>query len=76
MVDTIALSPTDAGSQEARVDSVQRLVVARARALRAAVAQHCLEYLGCEHPDFELKRSARSVVQFEGLLPEAEPCVA
>ena len=36
----------------------------------------CLEYLGCEHPDFELEGSARSVVQFEGVLPEAAPCVA
>ena len=28
------------------------------------------------HPDFELEGSARSVVQFEGILPEAAPCVA
>ena len=36
----------------------------------------CLEYLGSEHPDFELEGGARSVVQFEGILPEAAPCVA
>ena len=33
-------------------------------------------YLGSSHPDFELEGSARSVVQFEGILPEAAPCVA
>ena len=35
-----------------------------------------LRYLDSKHPDFELEGSARSVVQFEGLLPEASPCVA
>ena len=29
-----------------------------------------------EHPDFELEGSARSVVQFEGVLPEAAQWVA
>ena len=29
-----------------------------------------------KHPDFELEGSARSVVQFEGILPKAAPCVA
>ena len=63
--------------QEVRkVGSTQRVVVARARALRDAVVQHCLEYLGSEHPNFELEGSARSVVQFEGILPAAAPCVA
>ena len=47
-----------------------------ARAPRDAAVQHCLEYPGSEHPNFELERSARSVVQFESILPEAAPCVA
>ena len=34
------------------------------------------EYLGSYHPDFKLEGSARSVVQFAGVLPEAAPCVA
>ena len=50
--------------------------MARARAPRDAAVQHCLEYLGSEHPDFELDGGARLVVQFEGVLPEAAPCVA
>ena len=50
--------------------------MARARAPRDAAAQHCHEYLGSYHPDFELEGSARAVVQFEGVLPEAAPCVA
>ena len=66
---------TDAASQEPVVGSAQRVVVARARAPRDAAVQHCLEYLGSEHPpDFELEGSARSVVQLEGVLPEATPC--
>ena len=56
--------------------SAQRVVVASARAPRDAAAQHCVDYLGSEHPDFELEGSARSVAQFEGILPEAAPCVA
>ena len=70
------LSPTDAASQEAVVGSAQRVLVARARAPRYAAVQHYLEYLGSYHPDFELEGSARSVVQFEDVLPEAAPCVA
>ena len=70
------LSPTDAASHEPVVDSARRVVVARARAPRDTAVQHCLEYFGSWHPDFELERSARSVVQFEGVLPEAAPCVA
>ena len=50
--------------------------MARARAPCDAAVHHCLEYLGSEYPDFELEGSARSVVQFEGVLPEAAPCVA
>ena len=69
-------SPTDAASQEPLVGSAQRVVVVCARAPRHAAAQHCLEYPGSQHPDFELEGSARSVVQFEGVLPEAAPCVA
>ena len=70
------LSPTDAASQEPVVGSAKRVVVARARAPRDATVQHCVEYLGSYHPDFELGGSAWSVVQFEGVLPEATPCVA
>ena len=58
------------------VGSTQRVAVARARAPRDEAVQHCLEYLGFYHQDFELEESARSVVQFEGVLPEAVPCVA
>ena len=58
------------------VGSAQGVVVARARAPRDAAVQHCLERLGSQHPDFELEGSARSVVQFEGVLPEAAPCIA
>ena len=75
MISAIALLPTDAASQEPVVGSAQRVVVARARAPRDAAVQHCLEYLGSEHLDFELDGSARSVVQFEGVLPDAAPCV-
>ena len=42
----IVISPADAASQEAVVDSTQRAVVARSRARRDAVVQQCLEYLG------------------------------
>ena len=35
-----------------------------------------LSYLGSEHPDFELEGSARSVVEFEDVLPDAALCVA
>ena len=45
-VGAIVLSPTNAASQESVVGSAQRVVVARARAPRDAVVQHCLEYLG------------------------------
>ena len=76
MVGAIALLPPDAMSQEAVVGSAQRVVLARAWAPRDAAVQYCLEYLDSEHPDFELERSARSVVQFEGVLPEAAPCLA
>ena len=76
MVGAIVLSLTDAANQEPVVASAQRVVVARARAPRDPAVQHCLKYLGSYHPDFELEESARSVVQFEGVLPEAAPCVA
>ena len=75
MVGAIVLSPTDAASQEPVVGSAHHVVVARARTPRDAAIQHCLEYLGFKHLDFELERSARSVLQFEGVLPEAAPCV-
>ena len=70
------LLPSDAASQEPVVGSAQRVVVARARAPRDAAVQHCYEYLSSEHPGFELEGSARSVVQLEGVLPEAASCVA
>ena len=76
MVGAIVFSPTEAVSQEPVVGSARRVVVTRARAPCDEALQHCLEYLGSEHPDFELEGSARSVVQFEGVLPEAVPCVA
>ena len=76
MVGAIVLSLTDAASQEPVMGSARRVVVARARASRDVAIQHCLEYLGSDHPDFEFEGSARSVVQFEGVLPEAAPCVA
>ena len=76
MVGAVVLSPADAVSQEAVVGSAQRVVVARSRAPRDAAAQHYLEYLSSEHPDFELEGSARSVVHFEGVLPKATPYVA
>ena len=76
MVGAILFTPTNAASQEAMAGSAQRVVVARARAQREAAVQYCLEYLGSEHPYFELERSTRSVVQFEGLRTESTPCVA
>ena len=75
MVGAIVISPTDAASQEPVVGSAQRVMMARARVPRDPAVQHCLEYLAFEHPDFELEGSARSAVQFEGVLPEAAPCV-
>ena len=50
VVGAIVLSPTDAASQKPVVGSAPRVVVARARALRDAAVQHCLEYLGSRHP--------------------------
>ena len=75
MVGAIVLSPTDAASQGAVAGSAQRVIVSRARAPRNAAVQHCLECLRPEHPDFKLEGCARSAVQFEGVLPEAAPCV-
>ena len=76
MVGAIFLSPTDAVSQEVVVGSAQGVVVARTRAPRDAAVQHCIINLGSEHLGFELEGSARSVVMFESVLPEAAPCVA
>ena len=75
MVGALVFSPTDTASQEPVVGSVQRVVVARVRASRDAAVQHCLEYLGSLQ-DVELEGRAQSVVQFEGVLLEAVPCVA
>ena len=76
MVGAIVFSPADAASQEAVVGSAQRVVVVHSRAPRDPAVRHWLECFGSEHPDFELEGSARSVVQFEGVLPESAPCVA
>ena len=57
------------------VGLAQRVVVARSRAPRDAAVQHCLEYRGSEHLDFEVEQSTRSVVQFERVLPEVAPYV-
>ena len=76
MVGANVLSPSDAAGQEAVVGSAQRVIVARAWAPHDAAVQHCLEYFGFQHPDFELEGSAQSIVQFEDILPEAAPCVA
>ena len=43
---------------------------------RVRKVQHCLEYFGFQHPDLELEWSARSVVQFEEIFPDAAPGVA
>ena len=75
MVSATSLSPSDAAGQEAVVGSAQRVVVTRARAPRDTAVQHCLEYFGFQHSDLELKGGARSVVQFEGILPETAPRV-
>ena len=76
MIGGIFFSPTDVASQESVVGLAQRVLVIRARAPRDAAVQHCLQYLDFEQPEFELEGSARSVVQFEGVLPEAAICVA
>ena len=55
--------------------SAQRIVMARARASRDAAVQLCFECLASQHPYYELEGGARLVVQFEGVLPEAAPCV-
>ena len=70
------LSTTSAASQEPVMGLTQRVVVVRVRASLRIAVQHCLEYLDSKHPYFELEGNAWSVVQFEGVLPEASPCVA
>ena len=75
MVSAIVLSPTHAASQEAVVGPARRVVVARERALRDAVVTHCLEYLSIRIWSSG-GADGRSVIQFEGVLPEAAPRVA
>ena len=75
MVGSIVLSPSDAVGQKAVVGSAQHVVMARARAPRDATVQHRLQYFGFQHPDLKLEGGAQSVVQFEGILPEAAPGV-
>ena len=55
--------------------SAERLLVPHARAPCDAAVQQCRKYFYFSHPDFELEARARSVVQFEGIAPEAAPCV-
>ena len=76
MVGAIVLLPPNAASQKPVVGTVQRVVVARVRARRDAAVHHCVGYGGAEHPDFEVEWSARLVIQFEGVRPEAAPYVA
>ena len=71
----IVLSPTDTLSQGAVVGSAERLVVPHARAPRDAAVQQCRRYFCFLHPDLEFEGRARSVVQSEGIAPEAAPCV-
>ena len=70
------IRPNAFHSRRTKPPSARNYNVARTWAPRDAAVQYCLEYLGFEHPDFELEGSARSVVQFEGIFPEAAPCVA
>ena len=76
MIGTVVLSSTDAATQNAVMGSSQRVVVTRARDRRDAAIQRYLEYLGFQHPDFELEGVGRSVVQFGDVVPEAALCVA
>ena len=76
MLSAIVLSPTDAASQKPVVGPAERVVVARVWATRNAAVLYCVEHLGSKHPEFKLGGSARSVVQFDGVLLEAVPCVA
>ena len=76
MVGQEAFLSCDAASQEAVVGSAQRVVVTRARAPRDTAVQHCLGYFGFQHLDLEMDGGARSVVQIEGMSPEAAPGVA
>ena len=55
LVGAIFLWSSHAVSQEVAVGSGQRIVVARAWNPLDAAVQHCLEYLGNNHPDFELE---------------------
>ena len=72
MVGGIVPSPTDATSQETVVSSVQRVVVARARAPSDVDVQQLSRVTRL----FAFEGGTRSVVQFEGVLPETAPCVA
>ena len=78
MFGAIAFPSTYAASQRAVMVSGQPVVMACARVPGdAAAVQHCLEYLSSTHPDFEVEGGcAWVVVRFEGVLPEAAPCVA
>ena len=76
MVSAIDLSPTDAVSPKAVVGLAQ-CVVWHARELY--VTQSCSvvsSTSALSASGFELEGNAPSVVQFEGVLPEATPCVA
>ena len=74
MVGAIVLSPIDAASEE--VSLAEPVMVPRVRGPPDAAVNICLEYFDSYHPEFKLERSARSVVQVKGVLPQAVPCVA
>ena len=73
MVGAIVRSPTDAASQEPVVGSATACHSGHARGLYVTQPYSIISSTSAE---FELEGSARSVVQFEGLLPEAASCVA
>ena len=71
MVGAIVLSPTDAASQEAVVSSAQRVELARG----LHVTQPYSIVSITSALSIRTLSSARSVVQFENVLPEDAPCV-
>ena len=73
MISATMLSPSDAAGQEVVVRTAQRVLVARLWTPCNAAVQYCLEKFGFQHSDLELEGSARTVVQFERILPEAAP---
>ena len=58
------------------MSSAQFVKGTRAGAPHDAAVQHCPEYLGSYHPEFELEEGAPSVLQFVDVRLKAAPCVA